>query len=126
MPLLEVKDVHFAYGEVKVLHGVDLRVDEGEIVTLLGANGAGKTTLINAISGVNTPSIGSIEFMGASLSKVEAHQRPNLGLIQVPENRHLFGYLTVEANLQIGAYLKNARAAEADNLARIYDLLPVL
>lgn len=126
MPLLNVDSVEFSYGEVQALRGISLHIDEGEIVALVGSNGAGKTTLMNTISGINRPSAGSIDFLETPLAKVPAYKRPGLGLVQVPENRHLFSYLSVEDNLQLGAYSKAARATAREKATRVFDLLPML
>ncbi|WP_127129029.1 ABC transporter ATP-binding protein [Georgenia sp. SYP-B2076] len=126
MPLLEVNSVEFHYGEVQALNGATLHIDEGEIVALVGANGAGKTTLMNAISGVYRISAGTISFDGNQVHEKQAHLLPELGLVQVPENRHLFPYLTVEDNLRLGAFAKNARSRSKETEEWIYELLPAL
>ena len=126
MPLLNVDSLEFSYGEVRALQRISMHIDQGEIIALIGSNGAGKTTLINAISGIHHPAAGSIEFGGRSLARVAAYERPALGMVQVPEGRHLFAYLSVDDNLRLGAYAKRARAATSENLTRVYDLLPAL
>jgi len=126
MSLLSVDSVDYAYGEVQALHGVSLHIEVGEIVALIGTNGAGKTTLINTISGINSVASGTIEFLGKPIHKVAPHQLVGLGLVQVPEGRHLFPYLSVKDNLRLGAFSKTARAVSKENEARVYELLPVL
>src|SRR5207248_10352637 len=118
--LLEVRDLSLAYGDVQVLFGVSLRVDEGEIVTLLGSNGAGKTTTLRAISGLRPPRGGDITFRGESLPKVPASRRAELGIALVPEGRELWPQLTVRENLELGSYTKSARGRMKQNLERVF------
>jgi len=126
MHLLEVSGARFSYGEVEVLRGVDLTVARGEIVALVGANGAGKTTLINSISGFNRLSSGSVLFEGEDIATLSPHELPARGLIQVPENRHLFPYLSVEDNLALGAYSRAARASSQQRREQGFEFMPVL
>jgi len=123
--MLSVDNLHVAYGGIKALRGVSLRVDEGEIVTIIGANGAGKSTLLNAVSGFLKQAKGSVEFRGKPLSK-----RPDLivrdGICHVPEGRLVFANLSVEDNLAMGAYLRNDRKAVAADLERVYGIFPRL
>src|SRR4051812_5888356 len=122
MRLLELTDVHARYGQVRALHGVSLRVDEGEIVALLGANGAGKTTTLRAISGMAARD-GDVTFDGKPLARSpEAAAR--LGITHVPEGRGILAELTVRENLQMGAYLRRDRRAVAADLREITDELP--
>lgn len=123
--MLEVKSARCAYGRVEVLHGVDLIVSEGELVTLVGANGAGKTTLLRAISGVRPLTSGSIEFDGIDCSRRRAHQRVRGGIAHVPEGRHVFTSLSVEDNLRLGGWTRNDTAM-SDDMSMIYDMFPVL
>ena len=124
MPLLELTDVHARYGPVRALHGVSLRVDEGEIVALLGANGAGKTTTLRAISGMVARE-GSVTFDGKPLPRSpEAAAR--LGITHVPEGRGILAELTVRENLQMGAYLRRDRKGVAADLEQAYQELPWL
>ncbi len=125
-PLLEVDGIDVFYGDVQVLHGLSLQVREGEIVTLLGSNGAGKTTTLRAISGLRAPRRGEVRFRGASLARVPAHARTELGIALVPEGRELWPQLTVRDNLELGAYGRKARRAAARNLARVLALFPRL
>jgi branched-chain amino acid transport system ATP-binding protein len=124
--LLEVRDLSLAYGDVQVLFGVSLRVEEGEIVTLLGSNGAGKTTTLRAISGLRPPRGGEVLFRGESLLSVPASKRAEMGIALVPEGRELWPMLTVRENLELGAYTKSARARSGANLERVFSLFPRL
>ncbi len=125
-PLLEVKDVHFAYGDAHVLHGVSLSVQPGEIVTLVGSNGAGKSTTLRNVSRLLTPRSGSIVFDGHDLSKLASHQVVELGVVQVPEGRRVFPEMTVLENLRMGSYIRSARAERTKNLERVLTLFPRL
>jgi branched-chain amino acid transport system ATP-binding protein len=125
-PLLEVKDVHFAYGDAHVLHGVSLSVQPGEIVTLVGSNGAGKSTTLRNVSRLLTPRSGSIVFDGHDLSKLASHQVVELGVVQVPEGRRVFPEMTVLENLRMGSYIRSARAKRTKNLERVLTLFPRL
>jgi branched-chain amino acid transport system ATP-binding protein len=102
-----VKDLVVSYGAIKALHGVSLRVERGQIVTLIGCNGAGKSTTLRAISGMVKPAGGSIEYEGKPLAKMAPHEIVRLGIAQAPEGRGIFANLTVDENLQIGAYARN-------------------
>jgi len=124
--LLAVRDLRVKYGNVEVLHGIDLAVHEGEIVAILGANGAGKSTTLMAISGIVKSSGGSIEFGGKTLHKLKAHDVVREGLIQVPEGRRIFGTLTVEENLALGAFVRTGTAGIAKTREWIYELFPIL
>ena len=125
-PLLEVKDLSVAYGDVQALWDVSLTVEEGMIVALVGINGAGKSTLLKTISGLLHPKQGQIIFDGEDLGRLSPKQRVDRGLLQVPEGRRLFQNLTVRENLRLGAYLPKARANFKESLERVYDLFPVL
>jgi branched-chain amino acid transport system ATP-binding protein len=114
------------YGEVEALHGVDLAVRQGEIVTLLGANGAGKSTTLRAISGLLRPSGGEIRYDGKIAHTVPAHERVRMGIAQAPEGRRIFGTLTVRENLVLGAFTRTDPAEIADTTAWIHRLFPVL
>jgi branched-chain amino acid transport system ATP-binding protein len=124
--LLAVRDLRVKYGNVEVLHGIDLAVHEGEIVAILGANGAGKSTTLMAISRIVKSSAGSIEFGGKSLHKLKAHDVVREGLIQVPEGRRIFNTLTVEENLALGAFVRTDAARVAKTREWIYELFPIL
>jgi branched-chain amino acid transport system ATP-binding protein len=123
--MLEVVDLVSGYGRMEALHGVSLHVDDGEIVSLVGANGAGKTTLMRAISGVQPVKSGEIRLDGKCINTIPAHARVGLGVAQVPEGRHVFKPLTVDDNLRLGAYRRPAVQAERD-LAHVYELFPAL
>lgn len=124
MALLELSQVRVHYGAVPALRGVDLEVNQGEIVALLGANGAGKTTTLRSISGLVHPTSGRIVFEGRIIHHLSAHEIVALGLGHVPEGRHIFPRLTVLENLEIGAYLR--RGSLKDDLERVYTLFPRL
>jgi branched-chain amino acid transport system ATP-binding protein len=124
MPLLELTDVHARYGQVRALHGVSLRVDEGEIVALLGANGAGKTTTLRAISGMVARE-GDVTFDGKLLPR-SPESAARLGITHVPEGRGILAELTVRENLQMGAYLRRDRKGVAADLQQAYEELPWL
>ncbi len=124
--LLEIQDLNAAYGDVPALSGVALSIEPGEIVTLLGPNGAGKTTLLMTIAGLLRPRAGRILWEGEDLSRVPSHLIVERGLALVPEGRRLFGSMTVEENLTLGAFAARARSALRANLERVYTLFPIL
>ena len=124
---LEVKNLHVHYGKIEAIKGISVVVNEGEIVTLIGANGAGKTTTLKTISGLRPVSSGSITFDGQEISKMAAHDRVRLGISQAPEGRGIFSGMTVLENLEMGKYhLKMRKSEIATDLERIYDLFPRL
>jgi len=124
---LEIKDLRVHYGKIEAIKGVSVVVNEGEIVTLIGANGAGKTTILKTISGLRPVSSGSINFDGQDLNKIPAHERVDLGISQVPEGRGIFAGMTVLENLEMGKYNRKNRKNEMDeDLDRIYTLFPRL
>jgi branched-chain amino acid transport system ATP-binding protein len=125
MALLEVDDVHTYYGNIHALKGVSLDVNEGEIVTLIGANGAGKTTTLNTISGIIRPRTGRIRLAGQDLASVPAHEIVVRGIVQVPEGRRMFARLTVEENLRMGGYTVTVPKVR-DGIARAYEMFPRL
>jgi branched-chain amino acid transport system ATP-binding protein len=124
--LLEIADLHSAYGSIQALRGISLTVDDGEIVTLIGANGAGKTTTLNTISGLLRPRSGSIVYDGRDLTTVPAHQVVTFGVVQVPEGRRIFARLTVDENLRMGAYSVRDKAAVETGVERAYTMFPRL
>ena len=126
MSQLKVEGLDVHYGAVHALKGVSVHVEAGEIVTLIGANGAGKTTLLRTISGLVPASAGSIEFEGKDIRKVPAHEIVALGLSQAPEGRMVFANLTVEDNLELGAYRRKDRAAIRTDRDSVYTLFPRL
>ena len=124
--LLAVTDLHAGYGDLEVLHGVHLDVTEGEVVSVVGPNGAGKTTLLNAIAGVLPSTSGSVVFDGEEISGIAAHDVVARGLVLVPEGRRLFPFLTVEENLRLGAYHREARRRYDETLSETLELFPIL
>ncbi len=123
--MLEIRDLRAGYGQVQVLHGVDLDVGEGEIVALLGSNGAGKSTLNNNVSGIFRPFGGSIRLGGEDVTAATSEHMVDLGVIQVPEGRRIFPNMTVRENLELGGY-RRAKARRAGNLARVVEVFPRL
>ena len=126
MALLEVENVHAYYGNIHALKGLSLTVDEGEIVTLIGGNGAGKSTTLNTISGLLRPRQGCIRLAGEDLTRCPAHEIVAKGVVQVPEGRRIFGRLTVQENLEMGAYICKDRRKISENLERVFTLFPRL
>jgi len=126
MSLLEIRDLHSGYGDLPVIRGVSLDVDEGQIVTVVGPNGAGKTTLLKTVTGLLKVWSGSITFDGRDLAHLRAHDRPKTGLVMVPEGRKLFPFMTVEENLLMGGYSKSARAHLSSGLGEVFELFPKL
>jgi branched-chain amino acid transport system ATP-binding protein len=126
MPLLRIENLHTYYGHVHALKGIDLEVEEGEIVTLIGANGAGKSTTLRTISGLVRPREGHVEFNGQVLNHVPAHRIVQMGVCHVPEGRRIFTTLTVMENLMMGAYALKDEQAIRENLQRVFDLFPRL
>jgi branched-chain amino acid transport system ATP-binding protein len=124
-PLLELRGVTSHYGRIQALHGIDMQVGQGQLVALVGANGAGKTTLLRALSGVQPVSAGTVVFDGRVIDRHESHQRVAAGICQVPESRHVFGPMTVEDNLRLGAYRRPRGEVEAD-MEKMYQLFPIL
>jgi branched-chain amino acid transport system ATP-binding protein len=124
--MLEVRDLHATYGDLRALSGVSLTVGAGEMVALLGPNGAGKSTLLKTIAGLVRPRGGSVRWDGVDLAAVGAHRIVELGVAMVPEGRRLFGSMTVEENLELGAFSPRARPGRRESLERVYALFPVL
>ena len=124
--ILKVEDLRVKYGQVEVLHGINLTIREGEIVAILGANGAGKSTTLMAISGLVKPSAGRIFLDDFPLHETPAHEIVNRGVAQVPEGRRVFGTLTVAENLRLGAFSNRNQEQVEQIEARIYELFPVL
>ena len=125
-PFLQVKGLTVRYGNVEALHGIDLEVRQGEIVTILGANGAGKTTTLQTISALLRPSAGEVRFEGEAAHTVKAHQLVKKGIAQAPEGRRIFGTLTVRENLDLGAFTRTDQAEIQASRQRVYALFPVL
>lgn len=126
MALLEVENVHTYYGQIHALKGVSLTVDQGEIVTLIGANGAGKSTLLKTTSGLLRPCGGSIRLNGEDLTQYPPHEIVAKGVVQVPEGRRVFGRLTVTENLEMGAFAISDQKLIKKNLERVFNLFPRL
>jgi branched-chain amino acid transport system ATP-binding protein len=124
--LLELDDTHVHYGAIHALKGITIAVEEGQIVTLVGANGAGKSTTLRAISGLLRPSKGQIRFRGKSIVGVPPHEIVRLGISHVPEGRIVFANLSVMENLEMGAYLRRDRAGIAADLKTVFTLFPRL
>lgn len=124
--MLDVRDVVSAYEDIQVLRGVSLAVREGEIVVLFGPNGHGKSTLLKAISGVHPPLEGSIRFRDTELGRLAAHRIVDIGVAYIPEERHLFTEMSVQENLNLGAYTGRARKEMARNLEFVFEIFPRL
>lgn len=123
---LEIRDLHVSYGGIRALKGIDLTVEEGQIVTLIGANGAGKSTTLRAISGLQKPQSGSILYGGEELVGLPAKEIVRRGIIHVPEGRHVFPDMTVAENLKIGAFLRKDKDGIASDMDYVYSLFPRL
>lgn len=123
--ILKVDDINVYYGSIHAIKGISFSVSEGEIVTLIGANGAGKSTTLNTISGLLRSKTGGITFMGEDLGKVAPHKIVQKGLVMVPEGRRIFMQLTVEENLEMGAYTQDPKGIKA-SLDEVYELFPRL
>ncbi|MGN7860016.1 ABC transporter ATP-binding protein [Microbacterium sp. 22303] len=126
MTLLELKDVSVHYGRIKAIHDISFSVDEGEIVSLIGANGAGKTTTMRTISGLLQPSTGSITFDGEDITKMKAHLRVVKGISQSPEGRGIFPGMTVLENLDMGTFGLKSKSGVAESYERVFSLFPRL
>ena len=124
---LEINDIHVYYGKIEAIKGISVVVNQGEIVTLIGANGAGKTTTLKTVSGLRKVSSGQIIFDGQDISNLPAHERVEIGISQVPEGRGIFPGMTVLENLEIGKYFRKNRASEmSEDLDRVFTLFPRL
>ena len=126
MALLEIHDIHVFYDNIEALKGVSIKVERGQIVTLVGANGAGKTTTLRAVSGLLHPRSGDIRFDGESLRDVPPHEIAARGVLQVPEGRRIFARLTIAENLAMGAFARRDRKVIAKDRERMLTLFPVL
>jgi branched-chain amino acid transport system ATP-binding protein len=126
MALLEIDDIHVFYDNIEALKGVSIKVERGQIVTLVGANGAGKTTTLRAVSGLLHPRSGEIRFDGGSLRDLPPHLIAAMGVLQVPEGRRIFARLTVAENLTMGAFARRDRKAAGEDRERMLTLFPVL
>ena len=124
--LLEIENLHVFYGAIEALHGLSFHIDEGEIVTLIGANGAGKSTILNTISGLLRPREGNIHFRGQDINNTAASRIVKLGISQVPEGRKIFAPLTVKENLEMGAYTRSDKAEIAESMKGVFASFPRL
>lgn len=125
--LLEIRDLHVFYGRIEAIKGISFHVNEGEIVTLIGANGAGKTTTLRTLSGVRTVAQGSVFFEGEDITKMAPHDRVKRGICQAPEGRGIFPGMTVQENLDMGTYARGDKGAKRDaQLEHVMDLFPRL
>jgi branched-chain amino acid transport system ATP-binding protein len=125
-PILQVSDVHTYYGSIQALKGISIEVHDGEIVTLLGANGAGKTTTLRSINGLNRPREGKIHFQGRDITTVPAHEIVKRGIAQSPEGRRLFPRMTVNENLEMGAFQRSDKSDIRSDKDRVFELFPRL
>ena len=122
--MLDVKDAVVRYGAITALHGISFNVEQGEIVALLGANGAGKSTTLRMLSGLHAPSSGQILFEGEDVTRTKAHEFSKLGISHVPEGRRIFPQMSVEENLEMGAF--NRRGSTSDDRDQMYETFPIL
>ncbi|GHD63537.1 ABC transporter ATP-binding protein [Jeongeupia chitinilytica] len=125
-PLLDIKDLKVAYGGIHAVKGIDLNINKGELVALIGANGAGKSTTLKTLVGMVKPAGGEILFDGKPTARLAPYDYVGKGLVLVPEGRGIFGRLTVEENLQMGAYVRNDKADIANDIDRVFSLFPRL
>lgn len=125
-PMLKIDNIDVYYGAIHALKGISLEVNQGEIVTLIGANGAGKSTTLRTISGLLKPKNGSITFMGKNIAGVPAHQIVREGISQVPEGRRVFAEMTVMENLDLGAFIRKDKAGIQKDLKTVFELFPRL
>jgi len=125
-PLLEVRDLHVAYGGIQALKGIELHIAPGELVALIGSNGAGKTTTLKTLAGLLHPVSGQIQYTGKSLKNISPHQRAAMGIALVPEGRGVFARMTVAENLLMGAYSRSDKNEIATDLEHMYELFPRL
>ena len=125
-PILELEKLESGYGEVQVLWGISLQAESGKLTTIIGANGAGKTTTLRSTMSTLRPWAGRVRFNGEDVTRLSPHAKAERGLVLVPEGRQLFPDMSVEENLEMGAYSRRARRREKENLARVYELFPRL
>ncbi len=126
MAILEVDNINVYYGNIRALHGITFNVEEGKIITLIGANGAGKTTTLNSISGILAPRQGMVKVFGEDVRQIMPHLLVPKGVIQVPEGRRIFSRLTVDENLSMGAFTQLDKAKNAQNRERVLEMFPRL
>jgi branched-chain amino acid transport system ATP-binding protein len=125
-PILQIDDIHTYYGSIHALKGISLTVNDGEIVTLLGANGAGKSTTLRSINGLNRPRQGAIRFQGKDITTVAPHEIVKRGIAQSPEGRRLFPRMSVTENLEMGAFQRKDRSEIREDMDRVFELFPRL
>ena len=126
MALLSIENLEVSYGLIRAIKGISLEVNEGEIVSLIGANGAGKTTTMHVLCNLLPKQNGRVVFDGTDITNMPAHRLVPLGISQVPEGRRIFGELTVAENLRLGAYTRHSKQEYAETVARIYERFPIL
>lgn len=124
--LIEIKDMRVHYGKAEALKGISLAVNEGEVVALIGANGAGKTTTLRTISGLKMPTSGEIWFKSKRIDKMPAHERTRIGIAHIPEGRKIFSALTVQKNIEIGAYVRRDKREIINDIEKMYKAFPIL
>ncbi len=124
--LLEIRGLRVHYGKAEALKGVSFKVQESEVVALIGANGAGKTTILRTISGLKLPTSGEIWFNGTRIDRVPAHERTRIGIAHIPEGRRIFSALTVQKNIEIGAYVRRDKKQIIHDIEKMYETFPVL
>jgi branched-chain amino acid transport system ATP-binding protein len=125
-PILEITNMHTYYGSIHAIQGISLQVQQGEVVTLLGANGAGKSTTLRSINGLQRPRQGSIRFQGRDITDTPPHEIVKRGIAQSPEGRRLFPRMTVTENLEMGAFQRSDKPGIREDMDRVYDLFPRL
>jgi len=124
--MLEIHDVHISYGNIDAVRGVSFHIEKGEIVTIIGANGSGKTTIVNTISGILRPKKGTIQFLGKNITKMAPHNIVRSALIQIPEGREILTTLSIQENLEMGAYYRKDKTRIKQDIEEIYRRFPVL
>lgn len=124
--MLKIQDIEIYYGAIHAIHGLELTVNQGEIVSLIGSNGAGKSTTLRAISGLIRPRKGRIHFQGEDITGREPHDIVSLGICQSPEGRRVFASMTVRENLELGAYIRRDRAETISDMERVFEMFPRL
>ena len=125
-PVLELKDLSVSYGGIQAVRGINLKVNAGELVTLIGANGAGKSTTLRAITGLVHPAAGKVLYNGHDITNTAPYKLVEQGLVMVPEGRGIFGQLTIEENLAMGAFIRSDKAAVAQEIERVFEIFPRL
>jgi branched-chain amino acid transport system ATP-binding protein len=124
--MLEVSHLNTFYGKIQALWDISLKIEEAEIVALVGANGAGKTTLLNTVTGLLKPASGTVEFLGERIEGLDSHEIVELGISHIPEGRKLFPDMTVRENLEMGAYLNRVWKQKQETMEQVYELFPIL